>query len=112
MRRPTGLRVRVDVDKSESPSHQPSQQGRWMSIPPYQHRVPAEGTSWDKGGSAPARLSAGAKLRVRLHASIVRTHRAWSSPAPRSDREPIRAELFSIERLEQHAESLAAAQHI
>src|SRR4051812_38173187 len=25
---------------------------------------------------------------------------------------PIRAELFSIERLEQHAESLAAAQHV
>ncbi len=31
--------------------------------------------------------------------------------APETD-EPIRAELFSIERLEQHAESLAAAQHI
>ena len=26
--------------------------------------------------------------------------------------EPIRAELFSVERLEQHAESLAAAQHV
>ncbi|HUW80323.1 MAG TPA: hypothetical protein VMV54_05435, partial [Acidocella sp.] len=25
---------------------------------------------------------------------------------------PIRAELFSVERLEQHAESLAAAQHV
>src|SRR5262249_38551321 len=32
--------------------------------------------------------------------------------APPEAQEPIRAELFSVERLEQHAESLAAAQHV
>jgi cyclic beta-1,2-glucan synthetase len=32
-----------------------------------------------------------------------------SAPLPEP---PIRAELFGLERLEQHAESLAAAQHI
>jgi cyclic beta-1,2-glucan synthetase len=40
---------------------------------------------------------------------------AWPLPllaAPPDAQEPIRAELFSVERLEQHAESLAAAQHI
>jgi len=29
-----------------------------------------------------------------------------------SSDEPIRSELFSVERLEQHAETLAAAQHV
>src|SRR5258708_6003237 len=32
--------------------------------------------------------------------------------APQPFEEPIRAELFGVERLEQHAESLAAAQHV
>ena len=31
---------------------------------------------------------------------------------PREPEEPIRSELFSIERLEQHAESLATAQRV
>ena len=35
------------------------------------------------------------------------TVRSWREPE-----EPIRAELFSIERLEQHGESLAAAQGV
>ena len=34
------------------------------------------------------------------------------APSPSPIQEPIRAELFGIERLEQHAESLAAAQRI
>jgi len=44
--------------------------------------------------------------------SILRS--IWDpSTASRREREdPIRAELFSVERLEQHAESLAAAQHV
>ena len=33
-------------------------------------------------------------------------------PSPSAAEEPIRAELFSIERLEQHGESLAAAQRV
>ena len=39
------------------------------------------------------------------------TFRSWFT-APLQSAEPIRAELFSIERLEQHAESLAAAQPV
>ena len=35
----------------------------------------------------------------------------WAAP-PRDPEEPIRSELFSIERLEQHGESLAAAQRV
>ena len=38
------------------------------------------------------------------------TSRAWPAGPLRPREDPIRAELFSIERLEQHAESLAAAQ--
>ena len=39
-------------------------------------------------------------------------NRIFSPPVSKSPEPPIRAELFSVERLEQHAESLAAAQHI
>jgi cyclic beta-1,2-glucan synthetase len=35
-----------------------------------------------------------------------------SNEPPWDNSEPIRAELFNIERLEQHAESLAAAQRV
>ena len=38
--------------------------------------------------------------------------RVFRPPVSKPPEPPIRAELFSIERLEQHAESLAAAQHI
>ena len=39
--------------------------------------------------------------------------REWPAlTTPPEAQEPIRAELFSVERLEQHAESLAAAQHV
>lgn len=37
--------------------------------------------------------------------------RAWAKP-PEDGEDPIRSELFGIERLEQHAESLAAAQRV
>jgi cyclic beta-1,2-glucan synthetase len=43
---------------------------------------------------------------------IVRALEIAAAGLPPETDEPIRAELFSIERLEQHAESLAAAQHI
>ncbi|MEI8395824.1 MAG: hypothetical protein WCF85_13875 [Rhodospirillaceae bacterium] len=52
-----------------------------------------------------------ARLRSMLPSSIVRAFRSWSGTVSRESDEPIWAELFSIERLEQHAESLAAAQH-
>jgi cyclic beta-1,2-glucan synthetase len=51
------------------------------------------------GGSMLSRLFGG-RSRQRVRAT------------GESHQEPIRAELFGIERLEQHAESLAAAQHV
>ena len=37
----------------------------------------------------------------------------WSATAfPKDPEEPVRSELFSVERLEQHAESLAVAQRV
>jgi cyclic beta-1,2-glucan synthetase len=47
-----------------------------------------------------------------LELSILRGLGVPSAAASRDLEEPIRSELFSIERLEQHAESLAAAQRI
>ena len=44
--------------------------------------------------------------------SLLRRLRGASAEFLREPEEPIRAELFSIERLEQHAESLAAAQRV
>jgi cyclic beta-1,2-glucan synthetase len=52
----------------------------------------------------------GTGLRAKLGKSLGRAFRAWSAAAPWVHEEPIRAELFGIERLELHAESLAAAQ--
>ena len=43
---------------------------------------------------------------------IGRAHRGTSAGFPPETDQPIRADLFSIERLEEHAESLAEAQHI
>ncbi len=53
-----------------------------------------------------------ARLRTAMMAAV---GRAFGHRVPMSrtaDDDPVRAELFSIERLEQHAESLAAAQHV
>src|SRR5271167_530978 len=47
-----------------------------------------------------------------LKNSILHALKGVSAGFPPETDEPIRAELFSIERLEQHAESLAQAQHI
>ena len=43
---------------------------------------------------------------------MIRTLRGSPQISVQDSEEPIRAELFSVERLEQHAESLAAAQHV
>jgi cyclic beta-1,2-glucan synthetase len=46
---------------------------------------------------------------------IIRVHRALgraSSTSPWDSRQPVREELFSVERLEEHARSLAAAQSV
>jgi cyclic beta-1,2-glucan synthetase len=45
-----------------------------------------------------------------LYHSIGRAFRRWRGESTGTREEPIRAELFSVERLEQHAKSLAAAQ--
>jgi cyclic beta-1,2-glucan synthetase len=58
------------------------------------------------------RPSIGAGLRAKLHSLIDFTPKAWPAGPLRAREDPIRAELFSIERLEQHAGSLASAQHV
>ncbi len=68
--------------------------------------VPARGTE--------TRLPAGGLVSFRI-ATVRAISRAFGhhpAKAAAADAQPIRAELFSIERLEQHAESLAAAQHV
>src|ERR1700674_1039929 len=50
--------------------------------------------------------------KASLRYSILRALRAPAAVFPPGTEEPIRSELFSVERLEQHAESLAAAQHV
>src|SRR5712691_285585 len=47
-----------------------------------------------------------------MKSAILRAFGRASQAAPWDNEESIRGELFSIERLEQHAESLAAAQPI
>jgi cyclic beta-1,2-glucan synthetase len=77
----------------------------------WERRIPAHGMSLASDGTSP-QASIGARLRaIALHL-IGRVLRLWSVAPVTSDRGPIRAELFSIERLEQHAGSLAAAQGI
>src|SRR5581483_5547596 len=48
--------------------------------------------------------------RIPLISLIRRAFGHASSASPWNSREPVREELFSVERLEQHARSLAAAQ--
>ena len=52
------------------------------------------------------------RRKTRLKSAILRALGRASQAAPWDNEESIREELFSIERLEQHAESLAAAQPI
>ena len=56
-----------------------------------------------------ARRATGKVLLTTLIRRILRLARA---APPWSNREPIREELFSVERLEEHARSLAAAQPV
>src|ERR1019366_247315 len=64
-------------------------------------------STWDHRSLGEALGSPGCHLRSLIH-------RAFQTPAafPRETEELIRSELFSIEHLEQHAESLATAQHV
>ena len=93
---------------------------RQMSSQPWMRRSLAQEISSRQGemaaGEAPSPASIPAsiiaKVRAILSHSIVRTFKPRSAVFPAAPEEPIRAELFSVERLEQHGESLAAAQHI
>ena len=66
------------------------------------------------GAAVPAALRAGADHAdgSNLISEILRAFGLASRAAPWDNEESIREELFSIERLEQHAESLAAAQAV
>ena len=59
-----------------------------------------------------AKASIGARLSATLHEPIARLFGSSGTARLHAADEPIRAELFSTERLELHAESLAAAQQI
>ena len=50
--------------------------------------------------------------RAALKSALLRAFGRPSQAPPWNDEQSIREELFSIERLEQHAESLEAAQHV
>jgi len=47
--------------------------------------------------------------KALVHALFANVFAQRSSSSPWDDKSPVREELFGIERLEQHAESLAAA---
>ena len=82
-----------------------------MSSQPFEPPVPVHNDAFLDRNDKLSRAPIGVRLRAKLDHSIGRAFRAWSAPSPWAHEEPIRAELFGIERLEQHAESLAAAQH-
>ena len=81
-----------------------------MSLQPSGRRVPAPGTSLDDIGDASSPASFAVRLGASLRSSIGDVFGRRSASPSEVQEEPIRAELFSTERLEQHAESLAAAQ--
>ncbi|MGT2431643.1 hypothetical protein ACU4HD_28670 [Cupriavidus basilensis] len=47
-----------------------------------------------------------------MYSALGRTFEYSRTPSPWDDKAPVREELFGIERLEQHAQSLAAAQPV
>ena len=83
-----------------------------MNWQPFETRIPAHGTSLADDSDLLSRSPA--KLRERLRRLGGRFFRPALAASDASEFEqPIRAELFSIERLEQHAACLArnAARH-
>jgi cyclic beta-1,2-glucan synthetase len=77
-----------------------------MSLHRSDRRVPAHSDSLPGHDDSLSRTS----IRATLGSSVGRVLRACRATSPRVLEEPIRAELFGIERLEQHAGSLATAQ--
>src|SRR5579864_3093111 len=81
-----------------------------MNLQHGERQILARDISFGKTDGVPARTSIGAKLRAILRDSIDRVLGPWPAASQQAPEEPIRSELFSIERLEQHAQSLAVAQ--
>jgi cyclic beta-1,2-glucan synthetase len=81
-----------------------------MSLQSSKRSIPAPNDASDDRDNTLSRVSIGTRLRAKLDHLIGRAFGPWSVSSPWVQEEPIRAELFGIERLEQHAESLAAAQ--
>jgi cyclic beta-1,2-glucan glucanotransferase len=79
---------------------------RWQ---PYWRRLPARDISSNEGDATSSLAFINVTLR-ELYYSTGRVFRRWRADSTGTREEPIRAELFSVERLEQHAKSLAAAQ--
>ena len=79
-----------------------------MNVQLHERPVPKHEISSDDFGSDFSQASMGTRLRTGLH----RVFRPRPKPPARSHDEPIRAELFSVERLEQHAGSLAAVRPV
>jgi len=79
-----------------------------MNVQFHERPVPAQEISSDDFAYGFSQASMGSRLRACMH----RVFRPRAAPSSWSHDKPIRAELFSIERLEQHARSLAAAQPI
>jgi cyclic beta-1,2-glucan synthetase len=75
-------------------------------------RGPGAGMPLNDDRAALSWASTGARLGAKFRDLTGRASATWPEGPLRAREEPIRAELFSIERLEQHAESLAAAQRI
>jgi len=88
-----------------------------MDVPPSERPDPASGFS-SPGLSQMAKTEAesGKSLTGRWRAGwsglVARVHAPRSSVAAKAPAPPIRSELFGVERLEQHALSLAAAQQV
>jgi hypothetical protein len=83
-----------------------------MSFQFWKRETSAHKGSADGGGEVPYPMSVAARLHTFMSSSVGRVFRPWRVAPSHIYEEPIRAELFSIERLEQHAESLAAAQFV
>ena len=79
-----------------------------MNVQLHERPVPKHEISSDDFGSDFSQASMGTRLRTGLH----RVFRPRPKAPARSHDKPIRAELFSVERLEQHAGSLAAVQSV
>jgi cyclic beta-1,2-glucan synthetase len=81
-----------------------------MNWQPFERQAPVRSDSSHGHDDLALRQTIGIALRAKLKDTIGRLFGTWSTAPLWAHQEPIRAELFGIERLEQHASSLASAQ--